>query len=345
MRNKKILIALLGALLVSGCGMKSDNSENDSKSEKSVERVDLEDKEEETVVPEPAFDLDISGKYVHSSGAGGWGDEMEMDENGHFQGVFHDSNVDEVFVYEYSGDLTDLKQEGDLKYSATVKNMKREEVDTDSMFPGMSVVEYEESPMFHEGDRITIYLKGYPLSELSDVEKSWIQPIAPLVNATTLEGPFLYNEKEERGSMASIEHDVPMAEFEPTGMDSTLQSDLTSGTGTWSTDTIWPPDMVEDDRVVSIHFNPDMSVDLKMRYTKPGTESKGQYVILDENTIQFKNLIINGERYNDTPIQVWVGKGKDLDPSAEIGYSTLRIEGARNGEKDILFDPYYLLEK
>ncbi len=191
MKNKKILIALTGLLFVSGCGMKPD-----PKSEKPAETVDVAEEPEETVVPKPTFDLDISGKYVHSSGAGGWGDEMEMDENGHFQGVFHDSNVDEVFVYGYSGDLTDLKQEGDLKYSATVKNMKREEVDTDSKFPGMSVVEYEESPMFHEGDRITIYLKGYPLSELSDVEKSWI-----------LEGPFLYNEKEERGSVALIEHD------------------------------------------------------------------------------------------------------------------------------------------
>lgn len=340
MKNKKILIALTGLLFVSGCGMKPD-----PKSEKPAETMDLAEEPEETIVPEPEFDLDISGKYVHSSGAGGWSDEMEMDESGHFQGVFHDSDVDEVVVYGYSGDLTDLKQEGDLKYSATVKNLKREEVNTDSMFPGMSVAEGEESPMFHEGDRITVYLKGYPLAELSDVQKSWIQSIVPLVNATTLEGPFLYNEKEERGSMAFIEYDVPMETFEPIGMDSTLQSDLTSGTGTWSTDTIWPSDMIEDDRVVSIHFNPDMSVDLKMGYTKPGTESKGQYVILDENTIQFKNLIINGERYNDTPIHVWVGKGKDLDPSAEIGYSTLRIERARNGEKDILFDSSYLLEQ
>lgn len=104
---------------------------------------------------------------------------------------------------------------------------------------------------------------------------------------------------------------------------------MTSGSGTWITDTIWDPDLIENERVRSIHFNQDMSVELEMAYTKPGSKNGGQFTIIDDKTIQFRNLRINGEIYNDTPIQVAVIKGKDLDPNAEIGYSSLRIEALR----------------
>lgn len=291
------------------------------------------------------FGLDLTGTYIQSSGAGGWEEELIIDDSGKFEALFHDVDADKMTYLAYSGSFTDLAQEEGLKYTVQVKNIKKEIIDEERFSDYSEVVKADFDPSLQDGNRISIFLKGYPLADLTDVQKIWLQSVTPLVNVQALEGTYIFNEDTERGYYIYEIHDISENENTIKNSDSQLLTDLTSGSGTWITDTIWDPDLIENERVRSIHFNQDMSVELEMAYTKPGSKNGGQFTIIDDKTIQFRNLRINGEIYNDTPIQVAVIKGKDLDPNAEIGYSSLRIEALREDYKDLLFDLFYLLEK
>lgn len=344
MKNKILVIMFLSAIVMVGCNSRSKTNSvsKELEQENSIDQEKIEEKKEDSI---PEFNLDLTGMYLHTSGAGGWKEELTVDKSGHFEGLYQDADVDQMTYLGYSGNFINLQQEEDLKYSAQVENVKREEVDQEKLWTPSKAEEADFEPNLQDNHQISIFLKGYPITELTDEQKIWLQSVAPLVNVQFLEENYIYDEDAERGYYLYVEHEIPEYEYEPEESDSPLQTDLTSGSGTWSSDTVWDPDLIENDRVRSIHFNPDMTVELEMGYEDSDYKNGGQYTILDDQTIQFRNLRINGEVYNDTPIQVTVIKGKDLDPNAEIGYSSLRIEALREDYKDILFDLFYLLEK
>lgn len=162
-------------------------------------QVDTSQTDQEAVSSQTDLESNLAGDYVHTSGVGAWGDELTVDQSGHFEGFCHDSDYDGVMYSAYSGDFTDFKQEEDLKYSATVKNIKREEADLERYAEAPKVEETELSPDLKDGNRISIFLKGYPLSKLTEMQRMWIQPIYSSSGSSVLEDTYIFNEDQERG--------------------------------------------------------------------------------------------------------------------------------------------------
>ncbi len=123
--------------------------------------------------------LNLKGYYVHSSGAGAWGTELTIDDNNHFFGKFEDSNYKEVVFCQYSGDIVDIQKIGDKKYTGRIANLKRELPNQAWLagFPSDVKVEEVDNPSFKDGDTVMIYLAGYPISQVSESEYSWMVPM------------------------------------------------------------------------------------------------------------------------------------------------------------------------
>lgn len=123
--------------------------------------------------------INLKGNYVHSSGAGAWGTELTIDSNNHFFGDYQDSNYKEVLFCKYSGDIVDIQKVGDKKYTGKIANLKRELPNSAWLagFPSDVKVKEIDNPSFKNGDTVMIYLAGYPISQVSDSEYSWMVPI------------------------------------------------------------------------------------------------------------------------------------------------------------------------
>lgn len=103
------------------------------------------------------FGLDLTGTYIQSSGAGGWEEELIIDDSGKFEALFHDVDADKMTYLAYSGSFTDLAQEEGLKYTVQVKNIKKEIIDEERFSDYSEVVKADFDPSLQDGNRISIF--------------------------------------------------------------------------------------------------------------------------------------------------------------------------------------------
>ena len=120
--------------------------------------------------------------YSFSRGAGGWGDDFEIEEDGSFHGYFHDSEMGETgddypngcFYYcEYEGHFADIQKVDDYTYKMTMtditkKNDKGEYIEDDIKY-------IPADPYALDGaQEIEIYLPGKPVDQISEEIQMWI---------------------------------------------------------------------------------------------------------------------------------------------------------------------------
>lgn len=120
--------------------------------------------------------------FVFSSGAGGWGTEITLNDDGTFIGQYHDSDMGDsgtgysngtVYICDFSGKFTMPKKINEYIYSMNLESLNVE---------GTSGTVYYENDIryivsdpygFDNADEFLIYLPGCPLEETSEEFLSW----------------------------------------------------------------------------------------------------------------------------------------------------------------------------
>lgn len=233
---KKYLSLFLAALMLvfaSACGKKDTVSAEpvQEKAEVTAPSNELEAKDEKTV-KEAKDKKDKEGKgkgngnksinadnifakmpesFLFASGAGGWGTELKIHDDGSFEGSFHDSNYEfaddgtaiaTVMFNNFSGKFTDVKKLSDYVYSVRLEYLNDDGPTEDYYDYEQDIQYYHYGPYGMENtDEFLIYLPGARLSDLPEEFVGWLRGTAlyDKPNAKTLPCWGLYNVGEQLG--------------------------------------------------------------------------------------------------------------------------------------------------
>ncbi len=197
-----VSLAVVGCLL-SGCNredkiqndeMQNDTLQNDTLQNDKQQDALVKETEEEVIVEQDIQEQDIDegsfsfsdiSKLVFdfSSGAGAWCTELQVEDDGSFEGMYHDSDMGDigdeypngtVYMCAFSGRFSQPKMVNDYTYSVCIEEMKLEyEVGTEEIEDDM-LFKYTEPYGLEDAGDIYIYLPGAPISELPQEYMNWV---------------------------------------------------------------------------------------------------------------------------------------------------------------------------
>lgn len=155
------------------------NEENDTQEEK-----DEQETEEEVVEEGFSFSQLSNVSFWFSSGAGGWGTELSIKEDGTFEGIYSDSDMGDTgegypygtrYLCKFSGEFTKPEKVNDYTYSMKIENMVYEDKpNTEEILDDGVKYCYSEPYGLTDGNEFLIYLPESPLDELPEEYLSWI---------------------------------------------------------------------------------------------------------------------------------------------------------------------------
>lgn len=171
--------------------------------------------------------------FVFSSGAGAWGTVLTIQDDGSFEGNYHDTDMGDtdekypngsVYVCEFSGKFTELKKENDFTYSAKIESLTyQQEPGTSEIIDGMRHV-YSEPYGLEKSERFLFYLEGAPIAELPEGYRNWVSYYdMSEIQDTRLPFIGLYNEAQEEGFSSFKQENIETTESEKTGIDAELE--------------------------------------------------------------------------------------------------------------------------
>lgn len=189
-KQKAIFMALtvMTATAIMGCGAKSDVNENMTSKDQVAESESEETSDLTSAdAAEETSDLtfaDLSKlQFEFMSGAGGWSEEFTINKDGSFQGNYHNSDMGDtgegypdgtIYCSSYTGQFTELHKINDYTYDMKLADISYEDtVGTDEICDEVHYI-YTESSCLSGNDTFKVYLRGTPLSELSEEEIFWI---------------------------------------------------------------------------------------------------------------------------------------------------------------------------
>ena len=164
---------------------------------------------------------DLPEKFIFSSGAGGWGTEMQIKDDWSFAGEYHDSEMGDtglgypdgsIYISTFSGVFSDPEEINSYsmkleKVSMVQKEKAGEEYIEDN-------IRYIGSDAYGmEGNEFILYLPGTPWSELSDECHTWIRMALNFTEPDVLPEGFyvLYNvEKDTAFTGTNDSFEVPV---------------------------------------------------------------------------------------------------------------------------------------
>ena len=157
----------------------------------------------------------VAGSYTFASGAGGWATYLVIDENGRFEGSYHDSEMGAsgddydatVYVSNFSGQLSDVKKISDLEYTAYVESIEYQDSIGDQEIKDRVLYVYTGAYGIDYGKTLHFYMKG---SDTANVDKHLIDWLAmPLAwgsnTPETLPFNAFYNEEDDAGFFGNQE--------------------------------------------------------------------------------------------------------------------------------------------
>lgn len=222
--KRKIVLILGLSLLLSGCGkaeLLGTNTEGDKKyldQEVVAENPHIgnSDTAADYYTEDASFSI-FAGNYYFSSGAGGWGTEVTLNEDGTFTGDFHDSDMGDfgegypggtVYTCKFTGNFSELTKVDDFTYTATIEALDYDkDVNTEEIIDEIRYVKAEPYG-FDNADVFEFYLPGKPIKELSEEFLSWsevryaaISPLVlPIKSFYNVGGEQGFNGEQERGT-------------------------------------------------------------------------------------------------------------------------------------------------
>lgn len=189
----------------------------------SVENVEsegkLEDNKgqlEENETPEPAQKINAEGNqlleelskwsFYFSSGAGGWGTSLDINEDGSFYGIYSDSDMGDtgkgypngtIYYCQYSGQFTEPIKVNDYTYSVKIKEINfAQKKDTKEIRSGNRYI-YSSVYGLDGADEIYIYTPNALVNKLPKEYMSWVYREEEATSTLGFYG--LYNIAEQCG--------------------------------------------------------------------------------------------------------------------------------------------------
>lgn len=207
---KKILVLLMvGALLV-GCGANPPSGGNDDTTV-NTENENSTEGETENVAPGSEVFSQLPDSFYFSSGAGAWGTELNLEDDGTFYGQYHDSNMGDigdgypngtVYISNFSGKFAPPTKVNEYSYSTTIEYLNIERQGEEYIEDGVKYIVTD--PYGIDGAGVIIfYMFGTPSEEMPQGFLDWLQP-GDLHPEGELLCYGLYNVNEEDGFTGSI---------------------------------------------------------------------------------------------------------------------------------------------
>ena len=198
MKSNKLLIMLLlttlGLSLLAGCGGNAAESESAAAestpvAEDASEARDEDtgnnsevSQEEETPEEDPLYTELSDWGFEFSSGAGGWGTELNVNPDGSFEGFFVDSDMGNtapdypdgtVYRCDFTGQFTGYRQKTPYIYELDFDDPEYEKTPDTEEIVGNTRYIYS-TPYGLEGtNTLILYLPGTPVKELPEDYLSW----------------------------------------------------------------------------------------------------------------------------------------------------------------------------
>lgn len=186
-----VVCMALAVSAASGCGNSGGNGKTENGavagkegSETKEEQEPKESEMEEQEDAETGFSFaDVSNlEFIFASGAGAWWTELHIHEDGTFEGLHHDSDMDTgedypdgtVYYCNFSGKFTRPEKVNDYTYSMRIENLECEQ--EEGMVEIMDGVRYIGSYAYglDDAEELLIYLPGSPLRELPEEYLRWV---------------------------------------------------------------------------------------------------------------------------------------------------------------------------
>lgn len=221
--KKIVVIGLLMTLTLSGCGKVKDYVKEEPKVqpdkvvEQETENTEQESETEvvsstETEQQEHGFSFaDVADReFFFSSGAGGWCTVLYIDEDGTFEGNYHDSDMGStgegypngtLYYCDFKGRFTEPQKVNDYTYKFQIADISlADEVGKEENKDGIHYI-YSDAYGLDDSEYFFMYLPGTPLAELSEEFLRWIGYHNGMEGTTDTELPFyaLYNVEQEYG--------------------------------------------------------------------------------------------------------------------------------------------------
>lgn len=145
------------------------------------------------------------GEYYFSSGAGGWGTELELDDDGEFDGEYHDSELgsftDEypdgtIYFCEFEGRFEVVEKLNDYSYSLSLANIGLENNPNTEEIRDKKRYVYAE-PYGLEGEEFILYSPETPVSEIPQSCIDWYGMRSKLKERETLNTWCIYDPENE----------------------------------------------------------------------------------------------------------------------------------------------------
>ena len=150
-----------------------------------------------------------AGDYTFASGAGGWATYLVIDENGRFEGSYHDSEMGAsgddydatMYVSNFSGQLSDVKKISDLKYTAYVESIEYQDSIGDQEIKDRVLYVYTGAYGIDYGKTLHFYMKGSDTEDINEHLVEWLaMPLAWGSDVPkTLPFNAFYNEEDDAG--------------------------------------------------------------------------------------------------------------------------------------------------
>ena len=218
--NKKILLGIVVCALglsVIGCGKKADTKTEDNKIEKEVDvnKENVKDVQDDQVESGLSYKDFSNIEFTFSSGAGGWATFLFINEDGTFEGSYHDSEMGVIeedypkgtlYLSNFKGKFGELEKVDDYTYKTTLESIEYEnEVDTEETNDGIHYI-YTDAYGVAGGAEFYFYLKD---SEIASLPGKFVDWVSIDLTSEDTKLPFigLYNVKEGLG-FTGWENDV-----------------------------------------------------------------------------------------------------------------------------------------
>ena len=181
----------------------ASTEENDSDMQEDDSDTQEENDEQEDTEEGFSFSKLTGVNFWFSSGAGAWGTELSIAEDGTFEGVYSDSDMGDTgdgypngthYSCVFSGKFTKPVKVNEYTYSMEIENMEYEnEPNTEEIIDGVKYC-YSDAYGLTDGKEFLIYLPESPLQELPEEYLSWVNhSMYGEDNKTTLPFYGIYN--------------------------------------------------------------------------------------------------------------------------------------------------------
>lgn len=162
-------------------------------------------------------------EFEFCSGVGAWGTYLTVNEDGSFEGAFHDSNMGEdgvgypngtVYICSFSGKFAEPEYVNEFTYVTKIEEMTYDETpDKEEIIDGVRYV-YSEPYGLSGAQDIYFYMPGTPLKNLPEGYLDWVRYMTLEEDAEILPYYGIYNEAEEEGFYSWIPEDTDWDSFD-----------------------------------------------------------------------------------------------------------------------------------